>query len=165
MAMKNMVYFNIPYFKTGLLIRVVLIVFLAPEIQTDWFLPFISHFIDHPSFDPWGDFLLVNESSRAYPYGFTMLFTHTPLVVLGSVIDDFIELSFFENLGLKATILIADFIVYSLLIKLYPNNSKIITVLYWLSPIVLFINYWNGQTDIIPVAILLYAITLTKKIT
>ncbi|WP_064791580.1 glycosyltransferase 87 family protein [Shewanella woodyi] len=161
--MKNIAYFNIPYFKTGLLIRIVLIVFLAPEIQTDWFLPFISHFIDQPSFDPWSDFLLVNENYRAYPYGFTMLFSHTPLVLLGSFIDDFIKLSFFENLGLKATILIADFIVFSLLVKLYPNNSEAITTLYWLSPIVLFVNYWNGQTDIIPVAILLYAITLTKK--
>ena len=46
-----------PVFRAGLLLRLLLIVALVPQIQHEWFIPFISHAITHPSLDPWTDFL------------------------------------------------------------------------------------------------------------
>ena len=54
-----------PLFRAGLVLRLALVVLLVPQIQLDWFVPFVEYAIAHPSLDPWSHFLPENWSPRS----------------------------------------------------------------------------------------------------
>ena len=48
-----------------------------------------------------------------------------------------------------------DFAVLLLLVKLWPQLRRELVWFFWLSPLAIYITYWHGQLDIVPVALLL----------
>jgi uridine kinase len=152
-----------PIFKTGLLLKVLLIIFLVPELQQSGFVPFLVHAVTHPFSDPWSSFLATGGSSVAYPYGPVMLLAHIPGVLLGVLLDGMVNTNYMAGIGFRLGLLGADVAALYLLYRLLPEQPRKLLYFYWLSPITLFATYWNGQTDIIPIALLLLSLLLIKQ--
>jgi len=152
-----------PVFKFGLLLRVVLIVVLVPEIQQTWFVPFLRHVIEHPAMDSWSSFLAAGGSRLAYPYGPVMLLAHLPGTLLGALADASANTIYLTGVGFRLGLLGADIGALNLLYRLFPDQPRKLLWLYWWSPIALYVTYWNGQTDIVPVALLLLSLLLIRQ--
>ena len=153
-----------PLFLAGLLLRLAAIVFLVPIIQERWFTEFVAHFVAHPSLDPWQTFLDDGGSPLAFPYGIVMLLFHTPTVAFGSLVDVLAGTHIFAQIGFGVSVLLADIGIYLLLQKIVGReHERTILVLYWVSPLVLYINYWHGQTDVVPTFLLLLGIHLFRQ--
>ena len=150
-------------FLLGLGIKLLFIVFFIPEVQADWFVSFMIQTFENPSIDPWSSYINSGGTTLAFPYGPIMFLVHLPTTFLGWVIDLWIGVEYFSGLGFRASLLIADILILGLLLQNFESRWKGLLIYYWLSPLVLFITYWHGQTDIVPVAILLLSISLLKS--
>jgi len=91
-----------------------------------------------------------------------MFIFHLPTTILGYLIDQFLTVEYFSNIGFQISLLVADILLLLILLQAFESLWKKILLYYWLSPLVLFITYWHGQTDIIPVALFIYSLTLVK---
>ena len=140
--------FREPLFILGLIFKVLLIISLVPVIQDSWFVPFIINWITNPLSSPWTSHLFVEGDILAFPYGITMFIFHLPATALGWIIDQVIKVEYFANFGFRFSLLIADFFLLIFLIQAYENLWKKVIIFYWLSPLVIFINYWHGQTAV-----------------
>lgn len=163
MAMNAARLWRDPVFKLGLLLKVVLIVMLVPEIQQDWFVPFLRYAITHPSLDPWSGFLAAGGAPAAYPYGPVMLLAHLPGTLLGVLGDTVAHTDYLAGIGFRLSLLGADAAALYLLFRLFPERPRTLLWLYWWSPIALYVTYWNGQTDIVPIALLLLSLLLIRQ--
>ena len=56
-------------FKFGLFFKLALILVFIPEIQTNWFTPFVSSISQNLSLDPWTNYLDQGGDPSAFPYG------------------------------------------------------------------------------------------------
>ena len=155
--------FREPLFRLGLGIKILLIISLLPAIQENWFVPFIINWIDSPLSSPWTSHILAGGDLLAFPYGITMFIFHLPTTAFGWMADQVIEVEYFANFGFRFSLLLADFLLLLVLMQAYEGFWKKIIIFYWLSPLILFITYWHGQTDIIPVALFLYSLILLKR--
>jgi uridine kinase len=152
-----------PIFQIGLVVKILLIIFLIPVIQQEWFVPFITNWIENPNMLPWSAHLSKGGDQMAFPYGPVMFLSHLPTTGLGWFIDHIFGLSYFSNIGFRLSLLIADIFLLIFLLQLFENNSKRLLKYYWLSPLIIFISYWHGQTDLIPVVLFIAALTFLKK--
>ncbi len=150
-------------FLLGLAIKLLFIVFFIPEIQADWFVSFMVQTFENPSIDPWSSYIDSGGTNLAFPYGPVMFLVHLPTTFLGWVVDSLAGIEYFSGLGFRVSLLIADILILGLLLQHFESRWKGLLIHYWLSPLVLFITYWHGQTDIVPVAILLLSISFLKN--
>lgn len=145
--------------------RIILVIFLAPVTQGEWFVPFIDNFIGDPSIDPWRSHLAAGGNVLAFPYGpvmWLLLLPGTALGALGGVIfpGAATELT---AIGFSAGIIVLDFLLLIALLEIVPGRHRLIIWLYWLSPIVLYVNYWHGQVDVLPVLLLTATLVALRK--
>jgi uridine kinase len=152
-----------PLFWLGLLLRIAACCLLVPQVQEGWFVPFMRDTLLSPSLDPWTSFIDRGGATNAFPYGPVMYLAHVPTVLGGILVDSLTNSRYFAQVGFSASLLLADFLVLNVLLRLFENRYRELLRLYWLSPIVLYITYYHGQTDIIPVAILLVALLMIKQ--
>lgn len=150
-------------FRTGIVIKIMLIIALMPTIQQEWFVPFVVNWIENPTSIPWSGFLLSGGDPLAFPYGVVMFISHLPTTAIGWTIDHFFDVGYFTSIGFRASLFLADIFLLLLLLQLFEHHWKKVLIYYWLSPLVLFITYWHGQTDLVPVALFVYALTLIKR--
>ncbi len=154
-----------PIFQFGLLIRLALVFLAVPKVQEKWFVPFLLDFLRQPSLDPWTTFLNSGGDSMSFPYGPVMYLLHLPGVALGGLIDQHFGLGhFFALLGFGLTILLLDLELMLSLEQILDASEDEILRYYWLSPIVLYICYWHGQTDMVPVLLLMVSLRLLQKL-
>ena len=92
-----------------------------------------------------------------------MFIFHLPTTAIGWIIDHFFAVGYFTSIGFRISLFGADILLLLLLLQSFENHWKKVLIYYWLSPLVLFITYWHGQTDLIPVALFIYALTLVKR--
>lgn len=151
------------WFRVGLTVKLAFVILLIPVIQQQWFLPFMLHIYEAPSLTPWTDFLDSGGTYLAFPYGPVMLFSHLPMTFCGWLLDLLFDSQYFLGLGFRLTLLIADIFVLLFLLQQFDSSWKNIVIFYWLSPLVLFITYWYGQTDLIPVALFFIAIGYLRR--
>ena len=109
-------------FLFGLIFKIVFIILFIPEIQTEWFLPFIVEAIESPSVSPWSAFVNSGGDTLAFPYGPIMFLVHLPLTFLGWVVDVFTGLSYFSGLGFRVSLLGADLLLLSLLLQQFEKH-------------------------------------------
>ena len=48
-------------FRTGIVIKIMLIIALMPTIQQEWFVPFVVNWIENPTSIPWSGFYYLVE--------------------------------------------------------------------------------------------------------
>jgi len=152
------------YFLVGLIARILLIIFLVPKVQTDWFIPFITDSAQNFSLDPWTNHIRNNGDILSFPYGIIMYLIFLPATFIGASIDDVFGTNSFAIIGFETTILVADIALLFALNAYFKDSSprKVIS-LYWFSPIVIYILYWYGQIDVIPVVILFFSLLYLKS--
>lgn len=154
-----------PLFLFGLSTRLILIAFVAPAIHDDWFVPFIDNFFNDFSFDPWRAHLDAGGDILAFPYGPVMWLILLPGTALGELGGALFPESAtqFLNIGFSMGILVIDFLLLRALLATVPMARRTVISLYWLSPIVLYLNYWHGQVDVVPVLLLTTALVAIRR--
>ena len=153
-----------PRFLLGLGLRSLLLVFLLPGIQETWFIPFLTGSIERPGLDPWSLFLAGGGDTMSFPYGPVMMAAFLPLVLLGWLIGlPFGTEMAMAGLGLRLTLLAFDVAGLLVLRRMFPERERLLTLAYWLSPLVLYVTYWHGQLDIVPVVIMVAAFQQTGE--
>ncbi|MFP3942967.1 MAG: phosphoribulokinase/uridine kinase [Alphaproteobacteria bacterium] len=156
-------YRSSPLFWAGLLLRVAAVCLLVPQIQSEWFVPFVRGAVTDPGLDPWTQYLAAGGAPQAFPYGPVMLLVFVPLTGAGAALDTLLGTEGFAGLGFRATLVIFDLALLLLLARLWPEARGRVLWLYWTSPIVLFITYWHGQIDIVPTVFLVSALVLLRE--
>ncbi|WP_374591760.1 uridine kinase [Aquabacterium sp.] len=141
-----------PYFLAGLVARVILIAVFRPWAESQWYLPFLMHGLEHSSLDPWSQFLDGGGNPAAFPYGYVTWMALMPLVWVAHLFGASL------HFGYAGTLLVADFGLLLALRGLYPGHDRVLLLGYWLSPIVVLASYWLGLNDVLPVLLLTLAL-------
>lgn len=146
-----------PLFALGLLIRVALIVGLAPLAVGDWYAPFLDASIAQISLDPWSNWLAQGNTPVAFPYGYAMWVAFLPLSIAAKL------LGLSPILVYVLTLLVCDILLLLVLQRLLPERTRLLLAAYWLSPIVILASYGLGLNDLIPVLLLTLSIYSTRN--
>ncbi len=151
-------------FKCFLGLKIFFLIIFTPEIFTKWFIPFMQNGINGGFLNPWFYHFQALGDQLAFPYGISMYISYLPLTWLGFFTDNLIGSTFFTKFGFALTSLFFDYstlIAIALIAKKFSN--KVILIAYWCSPISIYILYFHGQLDIVPVFFLLSSIFLLEK--
>jgi uridine kinase len=144
---------NHKLFKIGLAIRISLVIAAFPLIREQLFIPFMTS--ANYNLDPWHSYLASGGNQIAFPYGIIMYIAYFPLAKLGWVLDQLNKSNQLSSLGFGITTLIYD---YSLLIAIAvlarKYSIKLLLAAYWCCPVVIYILYYHGQLDVLPVFLL-----------
>jgi uridine kinase len=151
-----------PLFWLGLGLRLASVVFFVPAVQERLFVPFLRATLLSPSLDPWSHSLALGGDPIAFPYGPAMYLAHVPTVLPGVLLDEALGTTVFAQIGFGLSLLLADLLLLTILRRLLDDRRRDLLLLYWLSPILLYITYYHGQTDIIPTALLLAGLAQLK---
>ena len=146
-----------PLFILGLLMRVWLIVTIAPLAVIDWYLPFLEFTTTNLTIDPWTAWLENGGTFEAFPYGYTMWIIFLPLMFCMKLAD--LPLQY----GYDLTLLVVDIAFLLTLHFQLPGRQKLLLVTYWLSPIVLLATYVLGLNDLIPALFLTVSILFIRQ--
>ena len=150
-----------PLFYFGLGIRLTLIFLITPYIHKIWFLPFINSSISEISFDPWTTFLKNGGDNLAFPYGIVMLIFYKIISSLGYFLDIFVKSDIFFRLGFGLSSILFDLgTLFGIAFIAKKYSIKTLLLYYWCSPLVIYIIYWHGQLDILPIFLLIISIAL-----
>jgi uridine kinase len=149
----------------GLALKLLLGSIFASHFLTELFLPFIHYFILSDFSNPY-EFYSSNEIEGInFPYPALMLYVMTFPIFL---------LSFFQESGLleskailmisRIPLIIADIAIFFILRSWIRNKLTLRLIwLYWLSPVLIYINYIHGQLDVIPISLLLVSLHFLFK--
>ena len=148
---------NEKLFLIGLLLKIIFSIFYASSFLDNFFVPFINYYVNNNFNNPYQEFIS-KGIFNAFPYPSLMLFiVSLPKMLLGSLFD--IRSIFF----IRIPILLADIAIFTILLKIIKNNNKKIVIYYWLSPVLIYINYIHGQLDAIPISIFFISLYLLFK--
>ena len=150
-------------FKIGFLAKVILIFLLIPTVQVEWFVPFIVNWLNNPLTIPWALHLSSGGDQLSFPYGVIMFITHLPTTFIGWFIDSYTQSSYFAGVGFRISLLLADIFLLLLLLQIFEKFWKQILIYFWLSPVVLFVTYWHGVSDIIPIVLFFFSLSLIRQ--
>ncbi|MDG1436750.1 MAG: hypothetical protein P8P83_03065 [Rickettsiaceae bacterium] len=154
--------FSYNIFWIGLVVKVILAATLASNFLTKLFMPFIDYYVGSGFENPYQHFVDLNIGN-AFPYPSVMLYIMSfPRVLFGSFFD-FSSASCVSLFLIRLPILFADFLILLILSRLIKENNKKILTYYWLSPILIYINYIHGQLDVVPISILFISLYLLFK--
>lgn len=140
-----------PLFLLGLGIKFVCLFLFATKFPTEYFIPFMDHSVTHLGLNPWSF-----DRPELFPYGSVLwLILFIPKIIFYFIFGDAAlgsgALSLF---CLKLPLLMADFGLLCLLTKFVQNRTLVLLFLYWLNPIVFYVNYVHGQLDIVSMVFL-----------
>lgn len=153
----NIKFFCHPTFLIGLVLRLVLVLWMAPAPVTEWYLPFLDTSTNTLTLNPWGTWLDQGGAITAFPYGYVMWAAFLPAILLCKA------LSLPLILGYGLTLIGADFLLLAVLRKIVPNRDRLLIAVYWLSPIVIVGSYVLGFNDLIPVLLLTGSLYFLKR--
>ena len=133
---------------TGLVVRLVLLAVASPHIYFEWFLPFLQHWAIASTFDPWTGALSASPQHGAFPYGPPYVLVYGLPVALGEEVGGLAG----GALALGVTVLLLDLVLASVTSRLAKRDHAALAYLIcWLSPITVYVCYWHGQLDVLPV--------------
>ncbi|MFC4168380.1 glycosyltransferase 87 family protein [Teichococcus aestuarii] len=152
------------WFLLGLALRIAAIVLLVPEVQAHWFTPFMAQTLAAPSLDPWTSFLLQDGRTPDFFYGPVMYLYHAPFLLPGMLADRLAESgTIFTGMAMGVSLLVADLALLLVLRRMNEGHDERVLLFYWLSPLVLFITYWHGDTDLVPTLLLALSLLLLQR--
>lgn len=137
-------------FLFGVAVKLITASIFVSEYTSDFFLPFVEYFFNSGFSNPYQHF----ESSaiEIFPYPLLMLLIlSAPKVIFGWMSSSAV----FTVLLIKLPLLLSDIAIFYIL-KSWLNHKHILKLilLYWFSPVLIYISYIHGQLDIIPIALL-----------
>ena len=96
--------FREPIFQFGIVVKLILVIFLVPDIQQDWFVPFIVNWIENPTSLPWFAHLSSGGDSQSFPYGPIMFIVNLPSTFLGWIFDNMFGVQYFASFGFRISL-------------------------------------------------------------
>jgi len=147
-------------FYSVLILKIIICFVFISELQRDLFAPFLDYFLQNNFKNPYQHFFDRNELDK-FPYPAFMLFLLSiPKLMFGWLSDANIYQAFL----LKLPLIVFDLSIYFILRSwiLRENQLKLI-LLYWCSPVLIFISYIHGQLDIIPIGLLFISLNFLFK--
>ncbi|MDD9897472.1 MAG: zeta toxin family protein [Candidatus Melainabacteria bacterium] len=133
---------------------------LASNFLSELFLPFVDHFTENLGQNPYQHFYQQGKLD-IFPYPALMLWILAlPKIIFAPLADISIN---FELLLMRIPILLADMAILLVLLRWLKNQPKLVMGFYWLSPVLIYINYIHGQLDAIPIAFLFLSLHLLFK--
>lgn len=147
-----------PMFFIGLVIRLVLIVGMAPLAVSAWYVPFLDVSTTALTLDPWSEWMVGGGTIAAFPYGYAMWLAFLPMTIIAKLSG--LPLQY----GYELTLLAADICLLFTLHRLLPGRQRLLLVAYWLSPIVILASYGLGLNDLIPALLLSLSIFFVRRI-
>ena len=156
--------FDSKLFWFGLALKVGLASLFASKFLTDLFLPFINFYSNSGFLNPYEQFFIAGKVD-AFPYPALMLWlVGLPYYSLLFVINNSAEFApFLSVFALRISVLIADFAILLIFARWLKYSSQKLLIFYWISPVLIYINYIHGQLDCIPIAILLASLYFLFK--
>jgi len=149
-----------PIFWAVLVFKILASSLLGGALLQQFFIPFVNYFVQSHFANPWDHFASLGLI-KVFPYSPLMLYIFAiPRVLLAPLtgVPDPFTITWLHLLGMRIPLLVADVAIYLVLVAWAGAQSRRVLWLYWCSPVVFFINYYHGQLDIIPTALLLTAL-------
>jgi len=151
-------------FYVGGAFRCFLILCAIPNIQNIWFIPFITDGLQAHTFNPWYSHLSAGGDVMAFPYGVVMYLAYLPLTALGWSLDQALSTGWFAKVGFGLTSLFFDYgLLVGIAMLARQYSPKLLLFSYWCSPLVIYILYWHGQLDILPVCLLVWGLAALQR--
>ncbi len=150
-------FFREPFFYLGLLIRISLIFIVIPNISSQLYIPFLDVTSSNLTFDPWRYFIEQGGNPIAFPYGIAMWLAFLPGILSAKC------LNFSTQYGYQITLLLADLFLLYIFSKIY-FKTRLLSLIYWCSPIVIFATYWLGLNDLIPILFLTLSLYFLREL-
>lgn len=152
-----------PSFLAVLALKLVMGTLFASAYLRELFAPFVSYFVETGA-NPWEAFF-VRGQQESFPY------TPLMLVVVGAsrwlasplLPDAWEVVGCGHLLAMRLPLLLADLSIYATLCALLPHRVARVRLLYWASPVVIYVCYWHGQLDVIPTALLFLGVFATLR--
>jgi len=150
-----------PAFLAGLAVKLAASFFFSSPYLTDLFTPFINWFVLNHFQNPWEYFYSLGMT-RMFPYPDVMLWIMAvPRLLLSPLLGtDWHAVTPLHLFAMRLPLLGSDLLIFALLLRAFPVEPRKVLAIYWLSPIVFFVNYMHGQLDIIPTALLMGSVFL-----
>ncbi len=141
----------------GLILKITFSALFASKFLSDFFLPFIDFYTKSQFENPY-QYFASQGKLNSFPYPALMLWilslpylTLSPTSPLAAIFT------------LRIPILIADFVILLTLSRWLKYKLDKVIIFYWLSPVLIYINYIHGQLDVIPISILLASLYFLFK--
>jgi uridine kinase len=144
--------FNSPLFWIGLILKIFLASFFASKFSSELFINFIDYFSKSNFSDPYRHFFNENKLN-IFPYPSLMLYILSPIYHLANF-----EIINLKLLALRIPIIFADFLLLIVIFSWLKKDLNKLLIFYWLSPVLIYINYIHGQLDAIPISLLFLAL-------
>ena len=135
----------------GIFSRIILIILVVPNLQSEFYVPFLASL--NGSGDPWQEWLSSGGTQEAFPYGISMILAHVPQIVLYNLLKIFQ----FDSLYLLTVACLFLIMAAELLIVRVMYIRKVpvlIVAFFFLNPMFIYLNYFQGANDILPAALL-----------
>jgi uridine kinase/Gpi18-like mannosyltransferase len=131
------------------------------DVMSQLFMPFVNWFIENKFANPYEHFVFDTGIDYHFPYPAGMLYIiSAPQLLFGWISQN----AHFHQFLFKIPSIVSDFFILIILSKLLAKKHTVkLLVLYWLSPITIFIICIHGQLDSIPILFLLLAIKLINE--
>jgi uridine kinase len=145
--------FKSPLFYLGILIKFFFSFYFTSHYLQDFFSPFVNFFVSQGG-NPYQQFPPVDHLYY-FPYPAVMLYTLSLFKVIFSIFpDQFIY---------KLPLFVGDILILLVLSSMNKDKIFLVLLLYWLSPITLFISYIHGHLDVIPLSFLFVSFYFLSK--
>lgn len=135
----------------GIALRLALVLLLIPQVQSDWFAPFLQHALDHPSIDPWQSWLDDGGTGDAFPYGPVMLV----VFLFTGTLTSWLPVAGAFQLGVALGVLAIELCCWYVVYRSSRAHNRRALLLFVVSPIVVYAAYIHGQLDLLPSLLLL----------
>lgn len=144
-------------FLAGVLLRLLIISLVEPSAANDFYIPFMDLTVSAFALNPWAEWRSVDGSALAFPYGMAMYLVFAPAFLVG----DFLSLP--TSVSYFSTIFLVEFVLFVGIALTLKTDIKLITALFWLSPVNLVALYFYGFNDIVPAAFLFWSVCLLHQ--
>lgn len=149
----------IVFFALVLILKIILSSLFSSDYPNQLFIPFLNHYLLNLTRNPYID--LYSNGVVSFPYPPLMLWIFMIPEVAISYLN--IQATFLVNLIFKLPLILFDLILFVALLNLYPKNFKYVSILYFLSPIVIYASFMHGQLDLIPTSLFLLSLVFIDK--
>jgi uridine kinase len=151
-------------FWAGLLVKLVLSALFASDYLRELFTPFGNYFISSGFQNPYDYFAQFGQGTE-FPYPPLMLWIFSSFraifwIIAPGTVDGF---SIADSLLYRIPLLIADLGILFVLMRWLKTKTRQVLIWYWLSPVLIYINYFHGQLDVIPMAFLVISLYFLFK--
>jgi uridine kinase len=139
----------------GVAIKLGFAVFFASPFLKELFAPFGNYFIGSGFSDPY-QYFSDSGTGAEFPYPPLMLWIFSlPRTILWPLFPGSHEVfTIADSLIYRLPLLMADFVILVVLIRWLKTSARQVLIWYWLSPVLIYINYFHGQLDAIPISLL-----------